>query len=128
MRTGTAYARRYALVTQMTEFTEASRSSMIAGVATVTIVVSTRIMKKPMQRAINAGQGFTPCCASGCGATAEGLCSWVTAPLNTVPWTITPMSFPDLMAGPPPTLLPEDPAAAPLADGEDPRRVVVAHP
>ena len=38
------------------------------------------------------------------------------------------MSFPDLMAGPPPTLLPEDPAAAALAAGEDPRAVVVAHP
>jgi hypothetical protein len=38
------------------------------------------------------------------------------------------MSFPDLMAGPPPTLLPEDPAAAPLAAGEDARGVVVAHP
>jgi hypothetical protein len=38
------------------------------------------------------------------------------------------MSFPDLMAGPPPTLLPEDPAAAALASGEDPRTVVVAHP
>jgi hypothetical protein len=34
----------------------------------------------------------------------------------------------DLMAGPPPTLLPEDPAAAALADGDEPRTVVVAHP
>jgi hypothetical protein len=34
----------------------------------------------------------------------------------------------DLMAGPPPTLLPEDPAAAPLAGGDEPREVVVAHP
>lgn len=34
----------------------------------------------------------------------------------------------DLMAGPPPTLLPEDPAAANLAAGDDPRTVVVAHP
>ena len=34
----------------------------------------------------------------------------------------------DLMAGPPPTLLPEDPAAAALADGDEPREVVVAHP
>jgi hypothetical protein len=38
------------------------------------------------------------------------------------------MSFQDLMAGPPPTLLPEDPAAAALADGDDPRAVVTAHP
>jgi len=34
----------------------------------------------------------------------------------------------DLMAGPPPTLLPEDPAAAALSAGDDPRDVVVAHP
>ena len=34
----------------------------------------------------------------------------------------------DLMAGPPPTLLPEDPAAGPLAAGDAPREVVVAHP
>jgi hypothetical protein len=34
----------------------------------------------------------------------------------------------DLMAGPPPTLLPEDPAAAALTAGDDPRHVVVAHP
>jgi hypothetical protein len=38
------------------------------------------------------------------------------------------MSFPDLIAGPPPTLLPEDPASGPLAAGEEPRSVVVAHP
>jgi len=38
------------------------------------------------------------------------------------------MSFSDLMAGPPPTHLPEDPAAAALAAGEEPRAVVVAHP
>jgi hypothetical protein len=34
----------------------------------------------------------------------------------------------DLMAGPPPTLLPEDPAAAQLAAGDAARDVVVAHP
>lgn len=38
------------------------------------------------------------------------------------------MSFPDLMAGPPPTHLPEDPAAAPLADGRPPEEVVREHP
>ena len=38
------------------------------------------------------------------------------------------MSFPDLMAGPPPTLLPEDPAAAELAAGSAPADVVRAHP
>lgn len=34
----------------------------------------------------------------------------------------------DLMAGPPPTLLPEDPAAADLATGADARVVVRRHP
>jgi hypothetical protein len=38
------------------------------------------------------------------------------------------MNFSDLMAGPPPTLLPEDPAAESLAAGDAPRDVVVAHP
>ncbi|MFL6059811.1 MAG: DUF3151 domain-containing protein [Marmoricola sp.] len=38
------------------------------------------------------------------------------------------MTFEDLMAGPPPTRLPEDPAAAALADGDDPRSVVTEHP
>jgi len=38
------------------------------------------------------------------------------------------MSFQDLMAGPPPTLLPEDPASADLAGGDDPRAVVRRHP
>jgi hypothetical protein len=38
------------------------------------------------------------------------------------------MDIHDLMAGPPPTLLPEDPAAAELTDGTDPRDVVRRHP
>lgn len=38
------------------------------------------------------------------------------------------MSFDDLMAGPPATRLPEDPAAASLAAGDDPRTVVTTHP
>ncbi|MFL6025178.1 MAG: DUF3151 domain-containing protein [Marmoricola sp.] len=38
------------------------------------------------------------------------------------------MSFDDLMAGPPATRLPEDPAAAALAAGDEPRAVVTAHP
>ena len=38
------------------------------------------------------------------------------------------MAFQDLMAGPPPTHLPEDPAAAALAGGEAPGAVVRAHP
>ncbi len=38
------------------------------------------------------------------------------------------MSFQDLMAGPPPTHLPEDPAAAVLAAGAAPIEVVRSHP
>jgi hypothetical protein len=38
------------------------------------------------------------------------------------------MAFQDLMAGPPPTHLPEDPAAAALAEGEAPTAVARAHP
>ncbi len=38
------------------------------------------------------------------------------------------MEFPDLMAGPPPTRLPEDPAAAALASGTPAAEVVRAHP
>lgn len=38
------------------------------------------------------------------------------------------MSFQDLMAGPPPTHLPEDPAAAALESGSSPIDVVRAHP
>jgi hypothetical protein len=38
------------------------------------------------------------------------------------------MTHRDLMAGPPPTLLPEDPAAAELTSGEQARDVVRRHP
>ena len=38
------------------------------------------------------------------------------------------MNHVDLMAGPPPTHLPVDPAAAELANGEDPAAVVRRHP
>jgi hypothetical protein len=38
------------------------------------------------------------------------------------------MTFQDLMAGPPPTLLPEDPAATELAAGQSPVDVVRRHP
>lgn len=38
------------------------------------------------------------------------------------------MSFPDLMAGPPPTHLPEDPATTELDEGAAPVAVVRAHP
>lgn len=39
-----------------------------------------------------------------------------------------PLHGDDLMAGPPATHLPEDPAATPLAAGDDPREVVKLHP
>jgi hypothetical protein len=38
------------------------------------------------------------------------------------------MTFDNLLGGPPPTLLPDDPAAADLAAGEDPRATAAAHP
>jgi hypothetical protein len=38
------------------------------------------------------------------------------------------MNFPDLMSGPPATRLPEDPAAAALAAGDEPRSVVKKYP
>ncbi len=38
------------------------------------------------------------------------------------------MTHQDLMAGPPPTYLPEDPAAAELLDGSEPAAVVRRHP
>ena len=38
------------------------------------------------------------------------------------------MSHVDLMAGPPPTLLPEDPAGVELANGDSPAAVVRRHP
>jgi len=38
------------------------------------------------------------------------------------------MSFENLLGGPPPTLLPEDPAAAQLAAGADARDVARSHP
>ena len=54
---------------------------MIAGVATVTIVVSTRIMKKPRHSAKSAGQGRT-----------AGGADWSAAmtPVNTPPPTTIP--------------------------------------
>src|SRR6478752_9661644 len=62
---GTAYASRYALVTHTTLSRFAlsgSSAALIAGFATETIVVSTRIMKNPMTRAHRAGHGFLgPC-------------------------------------------------------------------
>src|SRR6478735_8789050 len=60
---GTAYASRYALVTQTTLLMSVCRSFMIAGLATATMELSTRIMKKPMTRAHRAGHGFR--CSGG---------------------------------------------------------------
>ncbi|GAA4819673.1 hypothetical protein GCM10025786_28860 [Nocardioides caeni] len=52
---------------------------MIVGVATVTIVRSTRIMKNPMTRAHSAGHGFvTSEVLSSCGGAL-----WVTSRVNT---------------------------------------------
>src|SRR6478735_7485723 len=100
---------------------------MIAGVATDTMVVSTRIMKKPMHRAKSAGHGSLP----PVGSVVAGFADWATRPLNTGPGTIAPMSSftgNALMAGPPPTLLPEDPASAELVPGADAMDVVRRHP
>jgi hypothetical protein len=63
----------YALDTQITEFTPAWSFSEIVGVATITIVRSTRIMKKPMTRENRAGQGLF----SVVGAAAVAVV-WVT--------------------------------------------------
>jgi hypothetical protein len=38
------------------------------------------------------------------------------------------MTFDNLLGGPPPTLLPDDPAATDLAAGVEPRSVAAAHP
>ena len=58
---------------------------MIAGVATVTIVVSTRIMKKPRHSAKSAGQGLT---SAGIGSRVE-VCEAMTEE-NTFPRTLIP--------------------------------------
>ena len=56
---------------------------MIAGVATDTIVVSTRIMKKPMHSANRAGQGLTSAGAHRRGACGRGGSVWAMTTLNT---------------------------------------------
>ncbi|HSS67020.1 MAG TPA: DUF3151 domain-containing protein, partial [Nocardioidaceae bacterium] len=38
------------------------------------------------------------------------------------------MTFDNLLGGPPPTLLPTDPAASALDAGDEPRKVAAAHP
>jgi hypothetical protein len=98
---------------------------MIAGVATDTIVVSTRIMKKPRQSANRAGHGSF---SSTAGAAGE---VWVMTQPNTRPGTmhsVTPDPHADLMAGPPPTHLPVDPAQAEIDAGTAPVDVVRRHP
>src|SRR4051812_12623949 len=47
------------LITQTTEFRSVFRSRTIVGIAMVTIVVSSRIMKNPMHSAISAAHGLT---------------------------------------------------------------------
>ena len=89
---------------------------MIAGVATETIVESTRIMKKPRQRAKSAGHGSF---SSTAGAAGEG---WVMTQANTRTGTMHSVTHQDLMAGPPPTHLPVDPAQAELDAGHAARR------
>ena len=49
-------------------------------------------------------------------------------PRSTSGWQAGRMSHIDLMAGPPPTHLPADPADAELAGGADPGDVVRRHP
>ena len=95
---------------------------MIAGVATETIVESTRIMKKPRQRAKRAGQGSF---SSTAGAAGEG---WVMNQANTRTGTMHSVTHQDLMAGPPPTHLPRDPAQDDLDAGMAPGDVVRRHP
>ena len=98
---------------------------MIAGVATETIVESTRIMKKPRHSANSAGQGSFSSVA-GAGTAGEG---WVMTQPNTRAGTMHSVTqHQDLMAGPPPTHLPEDPAAAELASGTPACEVVRNHP
>src|SRR4051794_8249942 len=48
----------YALMTQRTSDKDASRCSLICGIAMFTIVVSSRIMKKPRQRTTRTSQGL----------------------------------------------------------------------
>ena len=114
---------------------------MIAGVATVTIVVSTRIMKKPRHSANSAGQGRTSSGTlgrSGRPESGDGVdhessqhpCPrrFPRCPGDLV-WPHDAPEHPwDLMAGPPPTHLPEDPADAELAGGAGPDDVVRRHP
>src|SRR3954452_2575240 len=71
---GTAYASRYAEVTHTTLsrlFVSGSRAALMAGFATDTMVVSTRIMKKPMTRAQRAGQGLRAGAVDVCSGAGD---------------------------------------------------------
>jgi hypothetical protein len=62
---------------------------MIAGVATDTIVVSIRIMKKPMHSANSAGHGsLSPVGSVVCPLVSGAGAGWVTESVNTLPWTM----------------------------------------
>src|SRR4051812_38591347 len=102
---------------------------MIAGVATETMVESTRIMKKPRQSANSAGHGSFSAGVVVASGVPEEAGAVVTGTPNTGPWTMHSMStHQDLMAGPPPTHLPEDPATVELAGGAAPVDAVRHHP
>ena len=95
---------------------------MIAGVATETIVESTRIMKKPRQRANSAGHGSF---SSTAGAAGEGLGH---EPSKHPDRTMHSVTHQDLMAGPPPTHLPARPRAGRPGRRMAPGDVVRRHP
>src|SRR5690242_799733 len=99
------------------------------------MVLSTRIMKKPRQSANSARH------ASRSGRTWDCPGAWLS--LTTTVNTRRPTSLPpvpgrrgrvvamspvDLMAGPPPTHLPPDPATELLAGGTEPIDAVRRHP
>ena len=96
---------------------------MIAGLATETMVESTKIMKKPMTSAQSAGHGLM---SAGWSVWVGEV--WATTRLNTRSGTMHSMTHQDLMAGPPPTHLPTDPAAESLGAGEAKADVVRRFP
>src|SRR6476659_1829283 len=76
MRSGTAYASRYAEVTHTTLsrlFVSGSSAALMAGFATETIVVSTRIMKNPMTSAHRAGHALRGGAVVGVFEVVKGL-------------------------------------------------------
>ena len=74
-----------------------SRSSRIAGVATDTIVESTRIMKKPMTIAQRAGHGLCPSGTPPSGVTGAAPGA-TTSPVASRPVTSVVLSSPATMA------------------------------